>query len=78
MYDDVGYCELFGDNGFTRHFMVATEKGFLPDISPNINHARRIAAEAIKGGGKAIVFQSVEAIRDKGATLEILHPEDWE
>jgi hypothetical protein len=61
------------NEGWPNHFRVVVSssqgEGVLPDLSPNLYHARRLAADAIKGGGTAFILQAVEVWEDKGATF---------
>jgi hypothetical protein len=61
----------------TKHFRVIANGQLLKEISPNIGNARRLAANAIIGGGTAIIFESIEAWRDVGATLSEIKQKAW-
>lgn len=79
-YDD-DYDEITGheypENFAVNHFMVYTDHGMLNNIIPNIECARRLAADSIRGGGSAIIFKTVEMWRDKGATFEQVELKEW-
>jgi hypothetical protein len=69
---------LWARSGFdTRHYRVFTDKGLSDIISPNVNHARRVLADAISHGGEGWIFETVEHWQDKGATFEKIELEDW-
>jgi hypothetical protein len=76
--EDIGRTKLGPDSGFNyRHYMVFTDKGLNETICPNINHARRVLADAIKHGGEGWILETVEHWQDKGGTFEQIELEIW-